>query len=168
MKSTVEIERKFIAIKNDELRSLIVNQLVSEKFIEQIYVLPNDLSEVRYRKVLENNKTKYYRTLKEGDGLVREETEDSISETDYHSSTRNIKEKPILKKRITLSINGFQLEVDFFINKELKGLVLIEIEFPSVIEANLFNVDILKGFVEKEVTEDKEYKNKNLWKRINS
>lgn len=173
----MEIEKKYLGINNEALVNFLKeNTIVSEKLIEQTYILPNDNQEVRYRKEVCSEGINFYRTTKEGSGLVRVENEEYISEKEFYNELRKTSDsnngyifgKPISKKRFTVEYKGMLVEIDLFSNLELEGLVLIEVEFPTIKEANSFNPYFLVDFVDKEVTTKSFYKNKNLWKHINN
>lgn len=154
-----EIERKF---KIDDLPSFLVLQ--GQRTIIQTYLQTGN-EEIRLRQTTDliDGKPFYYLTKKVGSGLVREENEMEIHEEFYNELLKTIVSEPIIKTRSITSIMGHKIEIDMYQNEELKGLVIAEIEFNSVEEAN--NAQ-LPSWLSEDVTEDKSYKNQALWETI--
>ena len=104
---------------------------------------------------------RYYRTEKQGEGLVREEREEKISQDTFQSlfpkCGRHYLEK--LRYMIPLS-DGLVAEADVFLGK-LAGLQIVEVEFSSLEEAKVFTPP---AWFLHEVTEETKYRNKNLCK----
>lgn len=69
---------------------------------------------------------------------------------------------PISKVRRYIDWNGKEITIDIY-NGELHGLIIAEVEFKSVEDANKFTIPDWMG---SEITNNKTYKNKNLWKQI--
>lgn len=106
-------------------------------------------SELRIRK----KGNDHFMTVK-GDGIiVRREYESEISEELFQKYWGSTKGKRVCKIRMKKLYNGYTLEVDYFTDRKL---ILGEMEFPSLEEAMKMT---LPG---KDVTEDSNYKNKNL------
>ena len=108
-------------------------------------------SEIRLRQ----KGRKYFLTVK-GEGTIeREEHESAISESVFQGYWGQTRGKRVCKIRMKRPFKSHTFEIDYFTDREL---ILGEIEFRSLDEANSIS---LPG---KDVTEDKQYKNKNLAK----
>lgn len=151
-----EIERKFLLNLNDLPKEY---EQVFPYRICQTY-LQTDETEIRIRSVLDNASTylSFFLTIKAGEGRTRKEKEFLILESTYKAMFKGI---PISKNRIGIKHGNYILEVDMYDN--LNDLVVIEVEFPSEAAADEFVVPEWFG---KEVTDNKAYKNKNLWKKL--
>lgn len=154
-----EIERKFI------LNEIMVFENISS--INQIdqYYLSID-PEVRIRKsvMLDNlgNSicTKYTITEKSEGTIERTENESEINEKVFKALLNIMGDNfKISKVRTTIELkNGLFAEVDIY-SGEHEGLKVVEVEFKNINEANNFEIPSWFG---KEITDDKNYKNKNL------
>lgn len=161
----MEIERKFLIKLGDIPFHWISNCYYK---IDQTYIaISNDL-EIRVRRLneVESHKvidTKYFLTVKSNttNKLVRNEFEISIDEVCYDQL---IKDRPILKKErydISKYINK-KAVLDKYLNLS-SSLYIVEVEFDSIEEANLFEPC---HFLGPEITNVDMYKNRNLWKRV--
>jgi CYTH domain-containing protein len=128
--------------------------------IKQSYISLTDQSEVRIREIWSKNGKKFYLTYKNGTGLIREELEIEIDE-DVFKNLLKLSE-PITKVRHYFVLNGSPLSIDTYTGK-LYGLVIAEVEFKSEEDALNYSPP-MENFIE--VTNEKKYKNKNLWKSI--
>ena len=154
----LEIERKFLlypcSIKSFLQQSSYEYSVVD---IEQFYILENSQF-VRYRKIGEN----FIKTLKKGEGVVRQEYEEIISKEIYLEALRKKEGNIIKKKRYSVWIDNKKFEFDAF-KDYLKGLNFLEIEFNSLEEALSFT---LPQEIEKIVIDDvstlSNFKNKSL------
>lgn len=149
-----EIEIKYLIDK-------IPDNVLEVLNIEQYYTKISGLEEIRYRSV---NNNEFFRTVKRGHGILREEYEVKINKEDYEENKNKIVGKYISKQRslVEYSIDSktYVIEVDKY-KGELEGLLVAEVEFESIEESNKFVENKPDWFVE-DVTEQKEYKNKNL------
>ena len=163
-----EIERKFLIRSSYEITKTPIEELE----IMENYLAVNKEEEVRIRSMIdinEDNKYSHHLDIKAGKGLIRDEFKKSISKETFYSLMKNIKAKPIIKNRYLYEYKDYIIEIDVYLNKELKDLRIIEVEFKSLEDANsfilpkwLFNLSVV------EVTYNKDYKNANLWKKINN
>lgn len=158
----LEIERKFLMKKFDTVQFIKSN---IDKFdieeIVQIYLIKNNDMELRIREITDSNNEVYYtKTLKVGHGLVREETEESITEAEFNKRKLDAI-AVILKKRFTFK-NSSEC-FDLYSN----GVTSFEIEFSTEDEANSYSLrsDLTELF-EKEVTGDKTYSNYEMATKI--
>ena len=156
----LEIERKFLP--NFKVVPGI-KTLIAERHVGQNYLVTGN-EEIRIRKVSTNNNIKAYVGFKKSSGLVREEFEKEISLDTYNQLSKLINTKPIIKIRREIEIDGLIYEHDVYLNVELSGLQIIEIEFRNEEESKNF---VIPDWLGEEVTDDKNYKNQSLWKKNN-
>ncbi len=145
----MEIERKFLLDK-------IPTQLseVDKKIIEQGYISTDPVIRIR------RSNDKYILTIK-GDGLMaREEFELFISKEQYENLKNKIEHNLIKKTRYIFKEDGYTYEVDEF-DEHLSGLLLAEVEFASMEEAESFTPPDWLG---KDVSGENTYHNSNLCK----
>lgn len=159
MKDGFEIERKFlIEYPNRDLLCGFKGVRVLE--IEQTYVASGG----RVRKITENGKTSYIKTVKKHiTDIKREEKEWAITEQEYACA---LKEKvtgteTVVKTRYAIPLNGFIYEIDLFPFWQDRAFLEVELEnedccFPIP--------DFIK--VIKEVTDDKRYRNSSLAAKV--
>jgi len=143
----LEIEKKYLI---DTLPDLTATKEI--KSIEQGYVSVSPV--IRIRK----SNDQYYLTCK-GKGLMaREEFEMLISPEDYNHLKTKLDTPPIIKKRYLLPLGPYTIELDIF-QGHLQGLVIAEVEFPSLDAAEIFVPPTWFG---KEVTMDHRFQNNQL------
>ena len=146
----MEIERKFTV---KELPEHLGDYPC--KRIEQGYLCTKPVLRVR-RKGEE-----YWLTYK-GEGLlVREEHEFPLDETAYRHLLTKADGRVIQKDRYHIPYGEYTIELDVF-HGELAPLVIAEVEFPSVEEADSF---VPPAWFDKDVTTDPAYSNSNLSKK---
>lgn len=147
----MEIEKKFIP---KELPKNLA-QFEHHK-IEQAYL--NTAPVVRIRK----QDNEYYLTYKGGGMMAREEYNLSLNAESYQHLREKADGNIITKTRYLIPINDGNLtaELDIFENK-FSGMLLVEVEFDSVEQADAFQKPDWFG---DEVTHDKMYHNSYLSK----
>jgi CYTH domain-containing protein len=154
-----ELERKFIVNRVPEY---MLDYHVGSYLIEQNYLYSDIVSECRIRREvnLMNEEVKNSIDLKSGVGKVRDEESNEIS---YEMAEKFLVNDyyPIVKQRDIYFLDGNFIEVDFYDDLEL---IVAEIEFINEAEMNKFE---MYGWMIKEVSNQEEYKNKNLWKKLN-
>lgn len=154
----LEIERKFL-VKNEEgLKFLNDNKFIIEG-ITQVYIEKEKGRELRIRCIDDLNTThKYFtKTLKLGNGLVRDEFEDEITEEEYNNLYKN-KIAKILKVRY--SIEGTTECFDIYPGHDL---ITFEIEFDSEENALAYVIPTeYKNIIEKEISGNRKYSNYQL------
>lgn len=152
-----EIEKKYIIEK-------IPSDLKMEgtKEIHQTY-LAVGTEEIRVRKILKEGKESHTMTIKKGHGLTREEIEFEITKETYDQLLEGSSRKPLIKTRSKVRLGELVFDLDEYKNRKYPELKTIEIEFDSEEDAHRFIQPVWFG---KDVTEDKRYKNQNLWKEI--
>ncbi len=142
----MEIERKFLVGTVPSLEGIRHSE------IKQGYI--SFSPEIRVRQ-LDN---KYYRTEK-GEGMVvREENEWEISKNEAQNLFSKVKTNLIEKTRYYIPYNSYTIELDIY-KGIFKGLIVAEVEFDSLEEANNFTPP--DWFLE-DISEKREYRNKIL------
>jgi len=146
----IEIERKFLI---DRMPSDI--ETLSGKTIRQGYLIDiDDGTELRVRQ----KQSAYFQTIKKGAGISRTEIEIELSAEQFEQLWPHTDGRRLSKIRYTLPVGSHTAELDRF-EGHLKGLLLVEVEFGSMQEAERFEPPDWFG---DDVTEDKRYKNKHL------
>ena len=150
-----EIERKFIV--EQKHHHLFIDRR-HDSYLEQMYLQTNPTVRVTYEE--HHGKEVGWIAVKgaprEG-GLVRSEWEYEIPAAEARAMMAEFSTAPIIKKvRHEIDVNGDIWEVDvlYFLDRELKRLVVAEIEKPSLDEAR--NVE-LPYWVGQEVTGDRRF-----------
>jgi CHAD domain-containing protein len=151
-----EIERKYL------LKPHILDFLASYphqcKKIVQFYTKVTPDVSVRFRKIGKH----YYKTVKKGKGGIRDEYEKEISRKSYVKNFSKRIGYVIHKKRCFFKMNQMIYSVDIY-KKPFQGLFVLEVEFKGKDTFKEFVLpEALIEYVNKEVTEDEVYKNKNL------
>ncbi len=101
---------------------------------------------------------KYFFTLKDGNGLSREETEVVINKKQFDQLWPATEQLQIEKVRYRVPWKGYTVEVDLF-EGVLKGLRIAEVEFPDEEAAASFEPPPWCG---QEVTDDPLFRNQTL------
>lgn len=154
----MEIERKFRLDSAECLLRLMEEGLrVHEAMLCQVYTRMDKEAHERYR----FDGTCVVKTCKRGKGLVREEWEEEVSYEAFEEALEVALGRPVIKKRCTFKLQEYAACVDIF-EKELAGLVVLEVEFESVEAAQQFSLPPFLQEVAVEVTEDERYKNHAL------
>lgn len=143
----MEIERKFLVDPMPEALETFV-----KKSIEQGYLSTNPV--VRIRKMNEE----YFLTYKSFGMMERQEVELPLTKDAYEHLREKVDGRVITKDRYLIPYQTWTIELDCF-HGELEGMVLAEVEFSSVEEANHFQAPV---WFKKEVTFEKEYHNSYL------
>ena len=147
LKNDKEIERRFLVKYLPNLDNLEKRQIVQ-------YYLNDNVTRIR------RMNDKYILTQKSGSGLSRTEIEYSIDKSQFDNLKHGAKSY-ITKTRYLLPLdNNLTAEIDIF-NGKFEGIIICEVEFESVEDANNFKVPDFLGF---EITFDKKLSNKNMSK----
>ncbi len=148
----MEIERKFLV--NEKIIPEIIKGAKLEE-IEQAYIQVGE-TEKRIRK----NNQDYFFTVKKGDGLSREEKTTTMAQNEYdYFMNKLVIGNVILKNRYKINLkNELIAELDIF-EGDLKGLLIVEVEFESEEHAKNF---VPPQWFGKEVTNSHEFKNQSL------
>lgn len=144
----MEIERKFLIEKvPDDLKP-----------VKEFKIVQHYLSESPELRIRSMNGTHFTLTVKSNGNLVREEYEVEISGQTFDDLRRK-SIGSIHKVRKYYKYNCYEISVDFYEHRELKEVRIAEVEFRNEQEAESFETPNWFG---REVTEDKNFKNKNL------
>ena len=156
-----EIERKFLLRPCSPKRFLHSAGLEYRKYFMQQYYLPEqEEGYVRYRR----RDKKFFKTIKSGEGMVREESEYPVSKEEFDSHLENHVGKIIKKERFVFDYEGLTYELDRF-GGALKGLCYLEIEFDDEMTAEAFGLpEIFSRLVIAEVTDDRRFNNASISK----
>ncbi len=159
----IEIERRFLLSPILVERVLKAEGVEFEKIeIEQFYLSSSEDGVDRYRK--EGNR--FLHTQKVGFGLMREEVEKEISESQYYNTREEHRGNFIQKLRFIIKGESSKIEIDQF-RGSLKGLVILEAEFKSKQASTEFALPpFLDRFNIKEVTRYREFTNGYLSKEM--
>ena len=141
----MEIERKFLVNQIPQLDGYKHSQIV------QVYVKS---PKIRARKIDD----KFIATKKSEGTIVREEIEWEISRAEWEKYYSENKSMSVEKTRYFIPLDKYTAELDVYHAKN-QGLVTVEVEFATYEEAISF---VPPAWFGKDVTENKEYQNKNL------
>ncbi len=144
----MEIERKFLIGNIPDLSEYKYHE------IEQAYLNTNPV--VRIRKEDDT----YYLTYKGKGFMAREEYNLPLNKESYEHLLKKADGNIISKRRYLIPYNKYTIELDIFTGV-FQGLVIAEVEFDSVDEANSF---IGPDWFVEDVTSDKKYHNSYLSK----
>ena len=97
-------------------------------------------------------------TVKTGEGKVRQETNSKSNQETYDRELDNRTGDLLVKTRCLISFKGYTIEVDVF-EGMLSGLIIAEVEFDNLAEANEFTPPSWFG---EEISDRKDYRNKSL------
>ena len=149
----MEIERKYL-IEKEQLPA----DLASYPFhkIEQGYLCTSPVVRIR------RQDDEYFLTYKSKGLMAREEYNLPLTQEAYEHLKSKADGLVISKTRYLIpEKNGLTIELDVF-HKDYEGLLLAEVEFPSIEEANAFTPP---DWFDQDVTKDPAYHNSNLSRR---
>lgn len=147
----LEIERKYL------LSGLPTLPDATTLEMRQGYI-PGDRIVERLRASREGKKTRYYRTIKVGSGVVRTELEDETTSRIFDALWPLTEGKRLTKRRHQVPMGDLTWEIDEFTDREL---VLAEIELPKP-DTPVEFPEWLAPFVVREVTGEVEFLNSTL------
>jgi len=151
-----EIERKYLL--NRSILEFLDKTSTAYKKITQFYIKATSHKSLRFRKY----GSQYYKCIKLGTGGIREENEEEVSQKVYKKNLKKCIGRSIKKIRYLFKLDRYEYSVDVY-KKQLENLYVMEVEFESIAAYENFVLpSTLKRYVEKEVTDDEAYKNKNL------
>ena len=165
---SIEIERKFL-VDGEAVKE--ISKLTLPLIITQGYIMQDEKSNCVLRVRLSayysgmKEPRQGYITIKRGiDEMSRHEFEYEIPAKDAEFMLDTMCPHVITKLRRHINVDSnLKWEIDFFLNKELDGLVVAEIELPSK-DTEI----VLPEWIIEEVTDDPQYLNSNLIGRINT
>ena len=152
-----EIESKFLVNRfPTEVEPISVVQ------IDQTYLGIGSGDELRVRKMrdLKTNDVRYTFAFKKGSKENRLEFEQDISKELYEHVTGNTRAIPLKKVRTTVPYEDVLIEIDQY---DVFPFVVAEVEFPNAEEMEHFTPPT---WCIEEISDDKTYANRNLWKLI--
>ncbi len=157
----LEIERKYLlrpCSPEDFLQSIGLKY--HSYLIMQYYVPPLDGGYIRYRQ----RNQEFFKTIKRGEGMVKEEYESSVTKEEFDSNLENHTGNIIEKERFVFIYDDMTYEMDRF-KKTLNGLCYLEIEFDDEETAREFILpEVFSGLYLSEVTEDQRFNNSSISK----
>lgn len=146
-----EIERKFL------VRDLsFQNQAIRHASIRQVYLIRGETKETRRLRWIDGTIWYTIKGLSSSDGLIREEVEKIVTQTEAEELLKGGTIGIIEKVRYYVPYEGYLWEVDCF-EGNLKGLMIAEIELREPTET-----PPLPPWVSEEVTGDPRYYNEQL------
>jgi uridine kinase len=146
-----EIERKFLVQKNKLPKNL--DEFPHDKIV-QFYAEISKEREVRFREKGE----KYFKTTKTGEGKIRTEEEVESNREEFAENYANRVGNAIEKIRYKIPYEDSTIELDIY-EGDLENFISAEMEFDSEGSSDNF---ITPEWFGTEVTEDSNYRNKNL------
>ena len=144
----MEIERKFLVVSPPP------GEFASSRIRQGYVAVAADGGEVRVR----DRDGECSLTVKHGLGVVREEHETVISAELFEALWPSTDGRRVEKRRLLVPLGDLTAEVDVF-EGALAGLVVAEVEFPSLEAAEAFAPPPWFG---PDVTDDRRYKNQSL------
>lgn len=147
--SHLEIERVWLARACPELP-----RHAKRLVMHQGYFAPPKMGRLRMT-TFDDGTRSFVHTLKTGEGLVRHETEHALSEAEFQQAWPATEGQRLSKTRWRVDEGELTWEIDVF---DEIDLVLAEVELPTVLTSVSIPV-WLAGVVEREVTEEKAYRN---------
>ena len=148
-KTSTEIERKWLVGELPDLSGSEMHEIDQGDI-----AIAGDGTEVRLR----HKGMTYFLTVKSDGGLERVEIEIELTKEQFDSLWKATESRRLKKTRYELTWSNTKIELDVY-KGSLQGLLVAEVEFPSVAESVLFSPLSWFG---REITEDIRYKNKNL------
>ena len=146
---TLEVERKFL------VEEMPVDFALGRGVkISQGYLAIGGDAEVRLRR----KGARCFLTVKEGSGLARSEYEISLDPEQFEYLWPATAGRRVSKTRYEVPVGALTAELDRY-SGELTGLMTVEVEFPSVAEASIFDPPEWFG---RDLTEDPRYANRRL------
>ena len=158
----IETERKFL-ITMPDVELLSAQNGVRVKHIEQTYLIYESGKNARVRKITENSKISFIKTVKQRISTLSSfEDETEISESEYAEelACADPEKKTIVKTRYCIPYCEHIVEIDVYPFWNDRAIMEIELSDEN---AEIVFPDMIK--VIKEVTDDEEYKNSSLAKR---
>jgi adenylate cyclase len=146
-----EIERKWLVKRTPKDLSANPSFRIDQGYLE---VSDSENNEFRTRR----KGDRYFLTIKKGTGVKREETEIEIPQKTYDSLWALPVWNKIEKTRYGISDGEHLIELDIYAGK-LEGLIVAEVEFGGVEASQSYRPPV---WFDREVTDDANYKNKNL------
>ncbi len=142
----MEIERKFLVKEMPDLTKYRFYE------IQQGYLSTSPVVRIRRKD------DQYILTYKGSGLLAHEEIEAALTKEAYEHLLEKIDGFTITKKRYLIPLDPYTVELDVF-EGHMDGLIMAEVEFPTVDEAKSF---VKPDWFGEEVTDDRRYHNSNM------
>ena len=127
----MEIEKKFLVKEIPAELESYPHSRLTQSYISREPV-------IRLRKIEKEDETSYMLTVKSSGLAVRQEFELPLHETEYERLFQKVEGRVLQKVRYWIPLeDGYTAELDWF-EGQLAGLLLVEVEFPSVEAMNVF------------------------------
>ena len=158
----IQRQYKFL-IDSIDFDKLNGNHLVKVD-IEQFFTDLSDEDDTMVRKTVRDEDASYCKTIKRDTDVVSERitTSRRISDKEYYELLDSSTDKPIRKARYCFTYNNQYYKLDIF--EEPKGMIILETELTNA-SKKLEIPDFLT--IKKEITDDKDYRNVNIYSKIN-
>ena len=148
--SSLEIERKFLVAETPDGLDRYPHEAIRQGYL----ALEPDGTEVRIRQ----KGDRFFQTIKRGAGLQRTEVEVQLTPSQFEALWPLTEGRRVEKTRYDIVYQNRVIELDIY-SGVLAGLLTAEVEFPSVEASAAFEPP---PWFDRDITEDKRYKNKNL------
>ncbi len=148
--SSLEIERKFLVAEAPSGLGRYPRAAIRQGYL----ALDPDGTEVRIRQKGE----RFFQTIKRGAGLQRIEVEVLLTRVQFEALWPMTEGRRVDKVRYDIAYQDRVIELDVY-GGTLSGLLTAEVEFPSLEASTAFHPP---PWLNREITEDKRYKNKSL------
>lgn len=148
--SSLEIERKFLVAEVPDDLGGYPHEPIRQGYL----ALDADGTEVRIRQ----KGDRFFQTIKRGAGLQRTEVELLLTAPQFEALWPLTEGRRVEKVRYNIAYQSHLIELDVY-SGVLAGLLTAEVEFSSVEASAAFTPP---PWFDREVTEDKRYKNKDL------
>ncbi len=127
----MEIERKFLVKDIPEKLDAYPHNRLTQSYISRTPV-------IRLRKIEKEDETSYVLTVKSGGLAVRQEFELPLQRDEYERLFQKVEGRVLQKVRYLIPLeDGYTAELDRF-EGDLAGLLLVEVEFPTVEAMKVF------------------------------
>jgi CYTH domain-containing protein len=158
-----EIERKFLLRTQKQVNQLIAKHISVDKSyktenIIQFYIGQSIDFSTRIR--ITNQQLAHITIKSQKGGLSRYELNQEIPVSEAFEMLEISTSAALKKTRYKLNIKGYPIDMDVF-DGALDGLLMAEIEFPDIEQANAFDMAIFPEFY-REVTNNSSFINANL------
>ncbi len=148
----MEIERKFLVKDMPEKLDAYSHSRLTQSYISRTPV-------IRLRKIEKEDETSYVLTIKSGGLAVRQEFELPLQKDEYERLFQKVEGRVLQKVRYLIPLaDGYTAELDRF-EGDLAGLLLVEVEFPTVEAMKAFKAPDWFG---EDVSESPKYHNSVL------
>jgi len=153
MPENIEIERKYLLTALPQMPAPIDVLEVDQGYLPGVKVL-----ERLRRQTSRDGSTRYFRTIKIGTGVERTELEDETDQRTFDQMWPLTAGARVRKRRYIVANGMDRWEIDEFVDR---ALALAELEIDRA-DAKITVPDWLTPVLVREVTDEREYTNRNL------